>query len=168
MSTLMIFEWNLRWSMTEHELCCSVWQRSETERASSGEKTGSRCRWKLQCHPRLYLIMVGQASSRVAASQQTLQIFNLQRDDYGVYQCFVARNSSFHYEKDNWDFCIYNCNYTLWKIIWSDQRLCYWILQGGARGAGDSSAEIRRWEAKKIKKNKIKNKKGGEKQNKWK
>ena len=32
-----------------------------------------------------------QASSRVAASQQTLQIFNLQRDDYGVYQCFVAR-----------------------------------------------------------------------------
>ena len=27
----------------------------------------------------------------MAASQQTLQIFNLQRDDYGVYQCFVAR-----------------------------------------------------------------------------
>ena len=30
----------------------------------------------------------------MAASQQTLQIFNLQRDDYGVYQCFVARKYS--------------------------------------------------------------------------
>ena len=28
---------------------------------------------------------------RVTINSQTLQIFNLQREDYGVYQCFVTR-----------------------------------------------------------------------------
>ena len=28
---------------------------------------------------------------RFVANRQTLQIFNLQTDDYGMYQCFVAR-----------------------------------------------------------------------------
>ena len=31
------------------------------------------------------------SNSRIISSKQTLQIFNLQRDDYGVYQCFVTR-----------------------------------------------------------------------------
>ena len=30
---------------------------------------------------------------RMVANRQTLQIFNLQREDYGMYQCFVARGS---------------------------------------------------------------------------
>ena len=34
-----------------------------------------------------------QSSTRVIANQQTLQIFNLQREDYGVYQCFVSRGT---------------------------------------------------------------------------
>ena len=37
--------------------------------------------------------MTLQSSTRVIANQQTLQIFNLQREDYGVYQCFVSRGS---------------------------------------------------------------------------
>ena len=90
------------------QLCCSVWPRSETERAFSGEKTGSLFRFccnavaTLVQHHHIVMVVVVQASSRVAASQQTLQIFNLQREDYGVYQCFVARSahqsSSFHRE----------------------------------------------------------------------
>ena len=34
-----------------------------------------------------------QSSTRVIANQQTLQIFNLQREDYAVYQCFVSRGT---------------------------------------------------------------------------
>ena len=30
---------------------------------------------------------------RIIANRQTLQIFNLQREDYGMYQCFVARGN---------------------------------------------------------------------------
>ena len=30
---------------------------------------------------------------RFIANRQTLQIFNLQTDDYGMYQCFVARGN---------------------------------------------------------------------------
>ena len=30
---------------------------------------------------------------RILANRQTLQIFNLQREDYGMYQCFVARGA---------------------------------------------------------------------------
>ncbi len=30
---------------------------------------------------------------RMVANRQTLQIFNLQREDYGMYQCFVARGA---------------------------------------------------------------------------
>ena len=37
--------------------------------------------------------MALQSSTRVIANQQTLQIFNLQREDYGVYQCFVSRGT---------------------------------------------------------------------------
>ena len=33
------------------------------------------------------------SSNRIAVNQQTLQIFNIQRDDYGVYQCFVTRGN---------------------------------------------------------------------------
>jgi len=29
---------------------------------------------------------------RIVEGRQVLQIFNLQREDYGMYQCFVARN----------------------------------------------------------------------------
>ncbi len=29
--------------------------------------------------------------ARVVATKQVLQIFNLQREDYGMYQCFVNR-----------------------------------------------------------------------------
>ena len=31
------------------------------------------------------------SNNRITVNQQTLQIFNLQREDYGVYQCFVTR-----------------------------------------------------------------------------
>ena len=34
--------------------------------------------------------MALQSSTIVIVNQQTLQIFNLQREDYGVYQCFVS------------------------------------------------------------------------------
>ena len=37
--------------------------------------------------------MALQSSTRIIANQQTLQIFNLQREDYGVYQCFVSRGT---------------------------------------------------------------------------
>ena len=33
------------------------------------------------------------STNRISVNQQTLQIFNLQREDYGVYQCFVTRGS---------------------------------------------------------------------------
>lgn len=31
--------------------------------------------------------------ARVVATKQVLQIFNLQREDYGMYQCFVRRGT---------------------------------------------------------------------------
>ena len=31
--------------------------------------------------------------TRIVVSKHTLQIFNLQREDYGVYQCFVTRGN---------------------------------------------------------------------------
>ena len=31
--------------------------------------------------------------TRIVVSKHTLQIFNLQRDDYGMYQCFVQGNT---------------------------------------------------------------------------
>jgi hypothetical protein len=30
---------------------------------------------------------------RIVTNQQTLEIFNLQREDYGMYQCFVSRGA---------------------------------------------------------------------------
>jgi len=30
---------------------------------------------------------------RLVLSQNTLEIFNLQREDYGMYQCFVSRGA---------------------------------------------------------------------------
>ena len=37
--------------------------------------------------------LVLSSSNRINLNQQTLQIYNLQRDDYGVYQCFVSRGT---------------------------------------------------------------------------
>ena len=37
--------------------------------------------------------LVLSSSNRINLNQQTLQIYNLQRDDYGVYQCFVTRGT---------------------------------------------------------------------------
>ena len=37
--------------------------------------------------------MALQSSSGAVANQQTLQSFNLQREDYGVYQCVVSRGT---------------------------------------------------------------------------
>ena len=34
------------------------------------------------------------SNSRIISNKQTLQIFNLQREDYGVYQCFVTRGQA--------------------------------------------------------------------------
>ena len=34
---------------------------------------------------------LSSGGGRVTINSQTLQIFNLQREDYGVYQCFVTR-----------------------------------------------------------------------------
>ena len=33
------------------------------------------------------------STNRISVNQQTLQIFNIQREDYGVYQCFVSRGN---------------------------------------------------------------------------
>ena len=37
--------------------------------------------------------LVLASSNRISLNQQTLQIYNLQREDYGVYQCFVTRGN---------------------------------------------------------------------------
>ena len=37
--------------------------------------------------------LVLSSNNRISLNQQTLQIYNLQREDYGVYQCFVTRGN---------------------------------------------------------------------------
>ena len=37
--------------------------------------------------------LVLSSNTRISLNQQTLQIYNLQREDYGVYQCFVTRGN---------------------------------------------------------------------------
>ena len=37
--------------------------------------------------------LVLTSNNRISLNQQTLQIYNLQREDYGVYQCFVTRGN---------------------------------------------------------------------------
>ena len=37
--------------------------------------------------------LVLASNNRINLNHQTLQIYNLQREDYGVYQCFVTRGN---------------------------------------------------------------------------